>query len=288
MFPTDPGLAAKPYKKVNQMTTPDEEITGYGGQPRNGPATPVSSTKPAASQDFEQVAQDAKLKAREAAEQVKTQGKEQLDSYRDTAADEIEKVAQGVKAAAAELEGQDQSGLSHYVADMAQSMVQLADNLRGKSVDQLVGEVNRLARDNPALFITGSIALGFGLTRFARASSRHTNDDYHNAGGSTRFGERSGRDGDHLPSQREINEHIGSGEPGGTVGSISNAGGSSATSSTRTAGSPSSGAGLGEADTAAGLGMHSGTGTTPGNGTGAGLASNAGRDGKGKDGGLYP
>lgn len=264
------------------MTTPDEEITGYGGQPRNGPAT--SASKPA-SQDFEHVAQDAKLKAKEAAEQVKAQGKEQLDGYRDTAANEIEKVAQGVKAAAEELEGQDQTGLSHYVSDMAQSMVKLADNLRGKSVDQLFGEANRLARDNPALFITGSIALGFGLTRFARASSRHTDDDYHNGSGSTRFSKRSEHDSEHLPSQREINERIDSTARGGAVGSISNAGGSSATSSTtRTAGSPSSGAGLGQTNTAAGLGMHS----TPGSDTGAGLASNTGRDGKGKDGGLYP
>ena len=260
------------------MTTPDEEIIGYGGQPRSGPATPVSASNPA-SQDLEHVTQDAKHKAREAAEQVKAQGKEQLDSYRDTAAAEIEKVAQGAKAAAAELESQDQTGLSHYVADMAQSMVKLADDLRGKSVDQLFGEVNRLARDNPALFITGSIALGFGLTRFARASSRHTEDDYHHGNGSRRFADRSGRADDHLPSQHEINEHLDSGEPGGTVGSISNAGAASTATSHTT--SRPSGTGLGQTDTAAGLGMHA----TPGSDTGAG---SAGHNGKGKDGGLYP
>lgn len=255
------------------MTTPDEEITGFGGQPRSGPATPASASE-AASQDFQHVAQDAKLKAKEAAEQVKAQGKEQLDSYRDTAADELEKVAQGVKAAAAELEGQDQAGLSHYVADMAQSMVKLADDLRGKSVDQLFGEVNRLARDNPALFITGSIALGFGLTRFARASSKHRDDDTQGTSGAASFGARSGRD-DHLPSQQDINEGISANASGGTVGSVSNAGVSSATGATRTAGDT----GSREADTTAGLGMRSGND--------AGLATDA-SVGKGKDGGLYP
>src|SRR5690606_26904732 len=113
----------------------------------------VSASNPA-SQDLEHVAQDAKLKAREAAEQVKAQGKAQLDSYRDTAAAEIEKVAEGAKAAAAELESQDQTGLSHYVADMAQSMVKLADDLRGKSVDPLFGDVNRLPRAKPGLSLT--------------------------------------------------------------------------------------------------------------------------------------
>ena len=266
------------------MTTPDEEITGYGGQPRSGPSTPVSASE-SDNQDFDHVAQDAKLKAKQAAEQVKAQGKGQLDSYRDTAADEIEKVAQSAKAAAAELESQDQTGLSHYVTDMAQSMVKLADNLRGKSVDELFGEVNRLARDNPALFITGSIALGFGLTRFARASSRHSSDDYHRASDSSAAFANSGRD-DGLPSQREIDEHIGTGVPGGTVGSVSNAGtGSSPASSSS---HPTSTTGLGEADTASGLGMRPNTGTSTGSSTGAGLGGTTDRDGKGKDGGLYP
>lgn len=268
------------------MTTPDEEITGYGGQPRNGPSTPVSASE-SASQDFDHVAQDAKLKARQAAEQVKAQGKGQLDSYRDTAADEIEKVAQSAKAAAAELESQDQTGLSHYVSDMAQSMVKLADNLRGKSVDELVGEVNRLARDNPALFITGSIAIGFGLTRFARASTRHTDDDYHRSSGSTAGYDSSRHDG--LPSQHEIDEHIGAGAPGGTVGSVSNAGGVTSRPSTSTT-TPSTAPGV--ADTAPGLGMRPNTGTTSGTSTStstsAGLGSTTDRDGKGKDGGLYP
>ena len=269
------------------MTTPDEEITGYGGMPKNGPTTPVSASAPA-SQDSEHVAQDAKQKAQQAAERVKSQGKEQLDSYRDTAAGEIEKVAQGVKAAAAELEGQDQTGLSHYVGDMAQSMVKFADNLRGKSVDQLVVDVNRLARDNPALFITGSIALGFGLTRFARASTRHSDDDYHRSGKSTGAYGDSARD-DGLPSQREIDEHIGSGVPGGTVGSVSNAGGATGRPSTSgSTSSTTSTTGLGEADTAPGLGMRPNTAATTGPSTSADLGSNPDRDGKGKDGGLYP
>ncbi|MBU2014430.1 MAG: hypothetical protein KJ595_19815, partial [Gammaproteobacteria bacterium] len=166
------------------MTTPDEEITGYGGQARtdanaqstNAPAQPTgqtgqAGTTQASSSASAPSAEELKAKAREAGEQIKTQGKAQLDSYRGTAADELEKVAQSAKAAAAELENQDRTGLSHYVSDMAQSMVDLADNLRGKSVDELVGEVNRLARNNPGLFIAGSVALGFGLTRFARASS---------------------------------------------------------------------------------------------------------------------
>ncbi|HCG38797.1 MAG TPA: hypothetical protein DEW09_06905 [Pseudomonas sp.] len=231
------------------MTTPDEEITGYGGQARtdanaqssSAPAQPTgqtgqAGTTQASSSASAPSAEELKSKAREAGEQVKNQGKAQLDSYRGTAADELEKVAQSAKAAAAELENQDRTGLSHYVSDMAQSMVDLADNLRGKSVDELVGEVNRLARNNPGLFIAGSVALGFGLTRFARASShraesttREPTTDYGHSDASrphptSPLGVPADVTAETLPSQSELDSRISSGAPGSTVGSVSNAG----------------------------------------------------------------
>ncbi|EHY79720.1 hypothetical protein PstZobell_20073 [Stutzerimonas stutzeri ATCC 14405 = CCUG 16156] len=224
------------------MTTPDEEITGYGGQAKtDSPLTgaPSGQTNPQASSAGSDrmsssgaapSAEDLKAKAREAGEQVKSQGKAQLDSYRGTAADELEKVAQSVKAAAGELENQDSTGLSHYVSDMAQSMVDLADNLRGKSVDELVGDVNRLARNNPGLFIAGSIALGFGLTRFARASShradsaaREPTTDYGHSDASrphptSPLGVPADVTAETLPSQSELDSRIASGTPSTPVG----------------------------------------------------------------------
>ncbi|MCQ4296456.1 hypothetical protein NAU58_12790 [Pseudomonas stutzeri] len=239
------------------MTTPDEEITGYGGQARtDSPQAGSTSGQPSTQSSTtgsdrtntsgsSASAEDMKAKARDAGEQVKNQGKAQLDSYRGTAADELEKVAQSAKAAAAELENQDSTGLSSYVSDVAQSMVDLADNLRGKSVDELVGEVNRLARNNPALFIAGSVALGFGLTRFARASShradttgaREPTTDYGHSDASrphptSPLGVPADVTAETLPSQSELDSRVSSGTPGGTVGSVSNAGMSSTTGST--------------------------------------------------------
>ncbi|MFL9815180.1 hypothetical protein D7241_18200 [Stutzerimonas sp. VN223-3] len=306
------------------MTTPDEEITGYGGLPKTDPgttntassmnATPSSSTSQSSSTGTSQNAsgsvghatEDVKAKARQAADQVKTQGKSQLEGYRETAADEIEKVAQSAKAAAQELEGQDRLGLSNYVSDMAQNMVQFSDSLRGKSVDELLQDVNRLARNNPALFITGSIALGFGLTRFARASGkRATRDEYGHRDNSTSFSSSGSQYGsshdDNFSDQSELNDRLSTGEPG-TIGSISNAGVSSATSTSRS----TTGAGTG-VGTGIGTGSVTGPGTGPGSsGTGSGagantsnglgigthstsgVGSNTGRDGKGTDGGLFP
>ena len=69
------------------MTTPDEEITGYGGQARtdanaqstNAPAQPTgqtgqAGTTQASSSASAPSAEDLKAKARDAGEQVKTHG----------------------------------------------------------------------------------------------------------------------------------------------------------------------------------------------------------------------
>ena len=223
------------------MTTPDEDITGYGGPAKTGSlqstdSSPSQAPAQTAGPDAAQMSESAKASARQAAEQVKHQGKAQLENYRGSAADELEKVARSAKAAAAELEQQDRAGLSHYVSDMAQSMVEFADDLRGKSVDELVGEVNRLARNNPALFIAGSVALGFGLTRFARASShraqaghREPTHDYGHSDAArphptSPLGVPADVTAETLPSQAELDSRLSSGAPAGTVGSISNAG----------------------------------------------------------------
>lgn len=95
----------------------------------------------------------------------------QFGQYRDTAADQIEALAQGAKSFVSELEDKDTLGMSDYISDMAQSMTGLAGNLRGKTAEQLLHDGVDLARSNPALFIAGSIALGFGLSRFLKAGT---------------------------------------------------------------------------------------------------------------------
>ncbi|WP_426141859.1 hypothetical protein [Pseudomonas sp. DWP3-1-2] len=109
--------------------------------------------------------------AKAALESAKEHGTAQFEQYRDTAAEQIKTLAQGAESAAQQMQGSDTLGLSHYVTDIAQNMTALADNLRGKSVDELLQQAGKLARDNPVLFLTGSVAVGFGISRFLRASS---------------------------------------------------------------------------------------------------------------------
>jgi hypothetical protein len=111
--------------------------------------------------------------ARTAVHDVREQGNAHFESYRDSAADQLDALAEGARSAAEQIGARDELGVSHYIADMASSMGSLAEGLRGKSADQLLHQAGRLARDNPALFLAGSVAVGFGLSRLLRASTSH-------------------------------------------------------------------------------------------------------------------
>ncbi|WP_120993346.1 hypothetical protein JQR85_05675 [Stutzerimonas urumqiensis] len=288
------------------MATPDEEITGYGGQPQTGSytghqqtgTTSTASSGSGQSSHATPATEDLKLKARQAGDQVKAQGRAQIDRYRGTAADEIEKVAQSARAAATELENQDRPGLSQYVTSAAEYMVEFADDLRQKNVDELFSDVNRMARNNPGLFIAGAVALGFGAMRFARASSHRAHvDDYgthrHDGHDHDEHAHHFGDSG-HLPSQHELDRHLDSGVGGRNVGSVSNAGaadlsrgmGTTSTSTTTTSTTTSTTGSLGASSTTTRpvTGTSATTSTRPTTGTG----TTTGQGAKGNDGGLLP
>lgn len=106
--------------------------------------------------------------AREAGERTH----ERVESAREAAADSIETLAAGVRDAASELRDDRTVGpLSEHFSRLAEGMTRAASSLREKSGDDLMHDLSRLARENPTVFVGGAMALGFGLTRFARASS---------------------------------------------------------------------------------------------------------------------
>lgn len=109
--------------------------------------------------------------AKHVLESAREHGTEQLGQYRDSAADQLENLAKTASAAAEELGEKDTLGISHYISDIAESLSAFASSMRGKSAEEMLQQAGRLARENPALFVTGSVAVGFGLSRFLRASS---------------------------------------------------------------------------------------------------------------------
>lgn len=132
-----------------------------------------------------QIADDMKAKAEQASREVKTKGREQLEAQESRAADKMDRVAEATDAAADELARREETAvLSHYVSELADGIGSLSSSLRQKNTDELIHDANRLARNNAGLFLLGSVAIGFGLSRIAKAnrppsrSERHWEDYY--------------------------------------------------------------------------------------------------------------
>ncbi len=124
-------------------------------------------------QDPEQVRQQSADAARDLAQkgrQIADSGRQQLEQGKSAAADQVQQLADVVSDAAGNLQ-RGNSTLAGYAGELASGMQRFSHSLRDRSVDELVGETQQLARRNPAIFLLGSVALGVALSRFMKASS---------------------------------------------------------------------------------------------------------------------
>jgi hypothetical protein len=61
--------------------------------------------------------------------------------------------------------------MASYVHDAAMRLEDAAKNLRQRNVDDLMDDVSRFARSQPALFFGGAMLAGFALARFLKSSA---------------------------------------------------------------------------------------------------------------------
>jgi hypothetical protein len=109
---------------------------------------------------------------REAADQAKNVAdpgpKEQAENVADAGPKE--------DAGAEKLQSSGDEALSGYAYSMATLMRRLAGGLRESDIDDFAKELSEYARRSPGVFLAGSVALGFGVTRFLKASSGRSDD----------------------------------------------------------------------------------------------------------------
>ena len=120
-----------------------------------------------------------KSEAAAVAQDVRRQGQEQFEARKQTAADQTEKLAGAVERISEELKDQDQESLADYAGQLAGGMRNFAESLRQRNLDELVRDTQQLARDNPTLFLMGSVAVGIALSRFLKASSQRSGASRH-------------------------------------------------------------------------------------------------------------
>jgi len=116
------------------------------------------------------IAGKAKSDIVEAAETAKAEARRIASQQKDAGADRLGEVAGAVHGAARSLEsGMPQ--MASYVHDAAVRLEDAAKRLRQRNVDDLVSEISRFARSQPALFVGGAMLAGFALTRFLKSSA---------------------------------------------------------------------------------------------------------------------
>jgi hypothetical protein len=119
----------------------------------------TSSISDKARSDIAQAAESAKAEALRIAGQQKEAG-----------ADRIGEVAGAVHGAARSLEsGMPQ--VASYVHDAAVRLEDAARTLRTRNIDDLMDDVGRFARSQPALFFGGAMLAGFALARFLKSTA---------------------------------------------------------------------------------------------------------------------
>ncbi|WP_207877839.1 hypothetical protein [Pseudomonas sp. 32_A] len=131
--------------------------------------TDQSSTSPPGSTQEKAFIDDAGALLGEA----RHKGSEQFEHYRDNAADQLDSLEEGARSAAAALQGNDSLGLSQYLTQAAECVAEFAEQVRHQSAESLLQRSAQLAKNNPALFLAGSVAIGFAVSRFMRASTSH-------------------------------------------------------------------------------------------------------------------
>jgi hypothetical protein len=114
--------------------------------------------------------------AHSAADSVARRGREEADRIKQQAADKAEDIADALDAGTEELEGNGGDALSGYAHSMASLMRRMAGGLRENDIEDFASELSDYARRNPAMFLAGSVALGFGISRFLKASSSRTHE----------------------------------------------------------------------------------------------------------------
>jgi septal ring factor EnvC (AmiA/AmiB activator) len=103
--------------------------------------------------------------------QVADSTKQQADTQRERISTGIRQVADGLRQTGDVLSEHDQNLAGDYARKAAGQVERIAGYLQENSIEQIVGDVERFARREPALVLGGAFALGFLAARFLRAGA---------------------------------------------------------------------------------------------------------------------
>jgi len=104
---------------------------------------------------------------------VRQRAAAQLSTQKERATDGLGTVAQAVRQSAQHLRENRQDAIAQYVEKAGDQIDRLSTQLRNRDVGELVNEVQRFARRQPALFVGSAFAIGVIGARFLKSSSNN-------------------------------------------------------------------------------------------------------------------
>jgi hypothetical protein len=110
---------------------------------------------------------------RRGVDEAQDQARAQAEAEKARVGRTVEDVAGATRTAADDLERHGDARLADFARQTASQVSTLAESLHNRSADELLSEARRLAQTNPALFIGGSIGVGFALARLFRSGGDH-------------------------------------------------------------------------------------------------------------------
>jgi len=108
-------------------------------------------------------------------DRVKQSATEQLTNQKDRGIDALGSVAQAVRSSTQRLRDEHHDAIAGYVDKAADQIENWSRQLKEKDIDELVTDVQRLARRQPVVFIGSAFVLGLAGARFLK-SSRQQNE----------------------------------------------------------------------------------------------------------------
>jgi hypothetical protein len=165
--PLQPSLMEDAAETARSVTEEVKETAG-------GIASDAARASAALSSDLKQAAQSAQRAVKEQASEFAADIGHELshsaEEQKIRGVEAMQGFARAITTAAGELEGQSPM-VARYVRDAGRQVEVLSQNLRGRSITDLMSAASDLARAQPVVFIAGAVAAGFALSRFLKSSA---------------------------------------------------------------------------------------------------------------------
>jgi hypothetical protein len=119
-------------------------------------------------------------------DRVRERATAQLSTHKDRATDGLGSVSQAVRQSTKHLRDNKQDAIAQYVEKAADQIDRFSTQLKNRDVNELVNEVQRFARRQPALFVGSAFAIGVIGARFLKSSADDNRRSYEPYGTSSR------------------------------------------------------------------------------------------------------